>query len=99
MVPFTYVTPSRAPAARPLLLAPTPADLEDPSELLDLLDGVLITGGPDLDPARYGAEAASRDGSPPPPTATPSSSMLVRAAAERDLPCLGTAAASGGQRR
>ena len=88
MVPFTYVTAIARAGARPLLLAPTPADLEDPSELLDLLDGVLITGGSDLDPARYGAEAH--------PATEPTSAdrdafelMLVRAAAERDLPCLG----------
>jgi len=88
MVPFTYVTAIARAGARPLLLAPTPADLEDPSELLDLLDGVLITGGSDLDPARYGAE--------PHPATEPASAdrdafelMLVRAAAERDLPCLG----------
>jgi len=88
MVPFTYVTAIARAGARPLLLAPTPADLEDPSELLDLLDGVLITGGSDLDPARYGAE--------PHPATEPTSAdrdafelMLVRAAAERDLPCLG----------
>ena len=88
MVPFTYVTAIARAGARPLLLAPTPADLDDPSELLGLLDGVLITGGSDLDPARYGAE--------PHAETTPTSAerdafelMLVRAAAERDLPCLG----------
>ena len=88
MVPFTYVTAIARAGARPLLLAPTPADLEDPSELLDLLDGVVVTGGSDLDPAHYGAERH--------PETVPTSAdrdafelMLVRAAAERDLPCLG----------
>ena len=47
---------------RPLLLAPTPADAADPSELLDLLDGVLVTGGADVDPASYGAERHSSTG-------------------------------------
>ena len=56
MVPLTYVRAIARAGGRPLLLAPTPADLEDPSELLDLLDGVLVTGGADLDPGAYGAE-------------------------------------------
>ena len=88
MVPLTYVRAIARAGGRPLLLAPTPADLEDPRELLDLLDGVLVTGGADVDPATYGepphaetdAAAADRDAF---------ELLLVRAAAERDLPCLG----------
>ena len=55
MVPLTYVRAIARAGGRPLLLAPTPADLADPAELLDLLDGVLVTGGADLDPGTYGA--------------------------------------------
>jgi putative glutamine amidotransferase len=88
MVPLTYVRAIARAGGRPLLIAPTPADLDDPSELLDLLDGVLVTGGADVDPASYGAEpheqteAAERD-------RDDFELMLVRAAAERDMPCLG----------
>jgi putative glutamine amidotransferase len=88
MVPLTYVRAIARAGGRPLLIAPTPADLEDPSELLDLLDGVLVTGGADVDPATYGepaherTHAARRD-------RDEFELMLVRAAAERDLPCLG----------
>jgi putative glutamine amidotransferase len=88
MVPLTYVRAVSRAGARALLLAPTPADLEDPAELLDLLDGVLITGGADVDPARYRAA--------PHPETSPTSAdrdafelQVVRAAGERDLPCLG----------
>jgi putative glutamine amidotransferase len=88
MVPLTYVRAIARAGGRPLLIAPTPADLADPSELLDLLDGVLVTGGADLDPTAYGerphaetdAATADRDAF---------ELLLVRAAAERDLPCLG----------
>jgi putative glutamine amidotransferase len=88
MVPLTYVTAIARAGGRPLLLAPTPADLEDPAALLDLLDGVLITGGTDLHADTYGepsharteATSAERDAF---------ELVLVRAAAERDLPCLG----------
>lgn len=88
MVPLTYVRAIARAGGRPLLIAPTPPDLDDPSELLDLLDGVLVTGGADVGPEAYGerphtetaAAAQDRDGF---------ELLLVRAAAERDLPCLG----------
>ena len=88
LVPLTYVNAIARAGGRPLLLAPTPADLADPAELLALLDGVLITGGADLAAATYGAE-------PHPETAATSAErdafelLLVRRAAELDLPCLG----------
>jgi putative glutamine amidotransferase len=88
MVPLTYVRAITRAGGRPLLLAPTPADLAEPGELLDMLDGVLVTGGADLHPDAYGDE--------PHPATEPTSAerdafelMLVRAAAERDMPCLG----------
>ncbi len=88
MVPLTYVRAIARAGARPLLLAPTPADLVDPAELLDLLDGVLVTGGADVDPSAYGEQPHAE-------TAAASADrdafelLLVRHAAERDLPCLG----------
>jgi putative glutamine amidotransferase len=88
MVPLTYVRAIARAGGRPLLIAPTPADLADPTELLGLLDGVLVTGGADLDAATYGA-------APHPETEATSADrdafelLLVRHAAERDLPCLG----------
>ena len=88
MVPLTYVRAIARAGGRPLLIAPTPADLDDPSELLDLLDGVLVTGGADLAATTYGAD-------PHPETEATSADrdafelLLVRHAAERDLPCLG----------
>jgi putative glutamine amidotransferase len=88
MVPLTYVRAIARAGGRPLLIAPTPADLADPSELLDLLDGVLVTGGADVGPDAYGerphaetaAAAEDRDAF---------ELLLVREAGERDMPCLG----------
>jgi putative glutamine amidotransferase len=88
MVPLTYVRAIARAGGRPLLLAPTPADLDDPAELLDLLDGVLVTGGADVDPGTYGEPAHPETDA----TSTERDAfelLLVRAAAERDLPCLG----------
>ena len=88
MVPMTYVRAIARAGGRPLLVAPTPVDLADPSELLDLLDGVLVTGGADVDPATYGEQPHSET---EPVTADRDAFelALVRAAAERDMPCLG----------
>ncbi|MET0770002.1 MAG: gamma-glutamyl-gamma-aminobutyrate hydrolase family protein [Solirubrobacteraceae bacterium] len=88
MVPLTYVRAVARAGGRPLLLAPTPADLADPDALLDLLDGVLITGGADLAAQTYGADAHPETVG----TDTERDAFeiaLVRAASERDLPCLG----------
>jgi putative glutamine amidotransferase len=88
MVPLTYVRAIERAGGRPLLLAPTAADLADPGELLGLLDGVLITGGADVHPDAYGEPAHPQTDA----TSTERDAFelrLVRAAAERDLPCLG----------
>ena len=71
-----------------LLLPPDPSASEDPEPWLDLLDGLIITGGADVEPAAYGAE-------PHPETAgwVPERDAfeiaLARGAMERDLPLLG----------
>jgi putative glutamine amidotransferase len=88
MVPLTYVAAIARAGARPLLIAPTEADLGDPSELLDLLDGVLITGGADVGPDSYSA-APHPETAPTSPDRDAFELLLVRAAGERDLPCLG----------
>lgn len=88
MVPMTYVRAIARAGGRPLLVAPSPADLADPSELLDLLDGVLVTGGADVDPAAYG-EQPHAETEPVTADRDAFELALVRAAAERDMPCLG----------
>ncbi|MTD47100.1 gamma-glutamyl-gamma-aminobutyrate hydrolase family protein [Conexibacter sp. W3-3-2] len=71
-----------------LMLVPDPAYRDDPDEVLDLLDGLLLTGGTDVDPASYGAQ---RD--PAVTVTTPERDAyelaLARRALERDLPLLG----------
>ncbi len=71
-----------------LTIAPDPRFADDPDEVLDLLDGLLLTGGTDVDPATYGAERQ-----PTVPVTTPERDAyeiaLARRALERDLPLLG----------
>jgi putative glutamine amidotransferase len=52
-VPVTYVDALRRAGARPLLL--TCPD-EDPEGALALVDGLMLMGGGDVEPSRYGAE-------------------------------------------
>jgi putative glutamine amidotransferase len=55
LLPRNYVDMARAAGALVLMLPPDPIVTENPDELLDLLDGLVLAGGPDVDPATYGA--------------------------------------------
>jgi putative glutamine amidotransferase len=71
----------------PVLLPVEARSAEDPAELLDVLDAVVLSGGADLDPASYGAE-------PDPhtvgfkPERDRFEIAICREALERDLPVL-----------
>ncbi len=83
LVPADYVRHVSGAGAVPVLLPPIPGDVE----VLDRLDGLVVAGGADVDPARYGAERSPRTG----PTATDRDEAelaLLAAALERDLPVL-----------
>jgi putative glutamine amidotransferase len=71
------------------VMIPPDGQLEgDPDEMLDLLDGLILAGGNDIDPACYGAD-------PHPqtlhtvPERDRSELALARRAIERDMPVLG----------
>jgi putative glutamine amidotransferase len=71
-----------------VLLPPDPRAGDDPAPWIDLLDGLIITGGSDIDPAGYGAEPHPlTQGTVPERDAF--EIALARAAMERDLPLLG----------
>lgn len=59
----------------------------DPSAVLDRMDGLVLTGGADVDPARYGAPTASTVG-PPEPDRDEMELALLDAALARGLPVL-----------
>jgi putative glutamine amidotransferase len=57
MSPERYVRAVQRAGGRALLLPPDPEDARDPSEILGLIDALLLTGGAgDLDPDLYGQE-------------------------------------------
>ena len=70
----------------PVVMPPLDDDVIEP--LLDRLDGICLSGGPDLDPDAYGAEPASPNSARPSPTSTASSSRSPARADAREMPIL-----------
>jgi putative glutamine amidotransferase len=88
LIPRNYVDAVHRAGAMALLLAPDPALTADPDEILDRIDGLMLVGGADLDPAGYGADMHPETiGCVPERDAF--EIALVRRAVERDLPFLG----------
>jgi putative glutamine amidotransferase len=84
LVPAAYVRAVEAAGGRPLLVPPS---MEAIDETLDRLDGLLFSGGSDLDPELYGQEAhAETDGIVP--ERDRAELALLCAALERDMPVL-----------
>lgn len=88
LLPRNYVDRVQAAGAIALLLPPDPAAVDDPDRLLDLVDGLLLAGGADIDPGTYGAEPhpATVDTVP---FRDAFEIALARRAMERDIPVLG----------
>jgi len=88
LLPRAYVDAVHRAGGMALMLPPDPELARDPDEVLDLLDGLLLAGGADIDPATYGEQ-------PHPETAgtVPERDAfevaLARRALERDIPFLG----------
>jgi putative glutamine amidotransferase len=88
LLPRSYVDAVQHAGGIALLLPPDPAAVEAPDRLLDLLDGLLLAGGSDMDPATYGAEPhVTTVGTVPERDAF--ELALARRAMERDMPFLG----------
>lgn len=60
LLPRTYPDAVLKAGGLPVLLAPR----VEMAAVVDRLDGVVLAGGPDIDPTRYGAEPAPRTGAP-----------------------------------
>jgi putative glutamine amidotransferase len=97
MLPMTYVRAVHATGGRAVLITPD----EPGTDVLDSLDGIVFSGGGDIDPAYWGAEqhpATDID-----PVRDTAELMMMKAALDMDLPTLGVcrgmqvmAVASGG---
>ena len=88
LVPHNYIQAVQRAGGIALLVPPDAALVEDPDAVLDLVDGLLLVGGPDVDPARYGAERHPLTEQPV-PLRDEVEIALVRRAIARGLPTLG----------
>src|SRR5437879_624228 len=79
-----YVKAVRRAGALPVI---DPDDGDEIDAILDTVDGVVVTGGCDVDPARYGADVAPETG-PLDPRRDVTEIALCRALIERDQPTL-----------
>jgi putative glutamine amidotransferase len=84
LVPLAYVRAVEEAGGRPLVVPPSDDGLE---ETLAALDGVVFSGGGDLDPELYGADA--HDATDVPRQERDAAELrLLEAALERDMPVL-----------
>ena len=83
---MTYLQRVERAGAVPVVLPPCVSDLE---ALMARLDGVCLSGGPDLDPQAYGARERHAELGPTEPSLDAFELDLARAAIERGMPLLG----------
>jgi putative glutamine amidotransferase len=88
LTPFTYIEAIQRAGAIALIIPPDAALAADPSPVLDRIDALLLAGGSDIDPSRYGGRLdPATDHTTP--TRDDLELSLARGALERDLPILG----------
>jgi putative glutamine amidotransferase len=82
---MSYLRAIDAAGGMPVVLPP----LGDAGALLERLDGICLSGGPDLDPDAYGAAERHAELGPTEPDLDAFELALARAADERGIPLLG----------
>ncbi len=88
LLPVNYIGAIQRAGGLAVMLPPDDLLAEEPEQVLGLLDGLILAGGADIDPASYGqAKDAQTIGTVP--ERDRFEIALARAAIERDLPLLG----------
>ena len=88
VLPRSYVDAIHRAGGAALVLPADPVWATEPDDVLDLLDGLLLAGGADIEPELYGAERHPETKGTVPERDT-FEIALARRALERDLPFLG----------
>ena len=88
LLPRNYVEEVARAGGLPVLLPPDAQSVDEPDETIALLDGLLLAGGADIDPASYG-QAPHAETQDSVPERDAFEIALTRAAIERGLPLLG----------
>jgi putative glutamine amidotransferase len=88
MAPRSYASAVQAAGGIALVLPPDPAAAESPDRFLDRVDGLLLAGGADVDPASYRAQRHPQT-TETWPERDRFEIALARRALDRDMPVLG----------
>jgi putative glutamine amidotransferase len=88
LLPWGYVTAVQHAGALAVMIPPDPVLCEQPDEMLDRIDGLVLAGGADIDPSAYGAEPHPETRGTVPERDRPEIA-LARRSIERDMPVLG----------
>ena len=88
VLPYSYITAIQRFGGIALMIPPDPELEREPDRVLDLIDGLILAGGSDIDPSNYGSErhpetkdtVPERDGL---------ELALTHRAWDRDIPVLG----------
>ena len=88
LLPIDYVEAVQRAGGLAVMIPPDPAFTGGRADVLDLLDGLLLAGGADIDPAAYGASAHAQT-THTVPERDDAEIALARLAIDRDLPVLG----------
>jgi putative glutamine amidotransferase len=88
LLPFSYVEAVQHAGGQVLIVPPDPELIKDPDQLLDLIDGLILAGGHDVDPSLYRSKPHPETDPPVPARDRVEMALAVRAV-ERDLPVLG----------
>jgi putative glutamine amidotransferase len=88
LLPRNYIEAVQSAGGLAVMIPPDPVLVESPEEVLDLLDGLVLAGGADIDPAAYGQPRHEETVSTVPERDV-FEIALVRATIARELPVLG----------
>jgi putative glutamine amidotransferase len=88
LLPRSYIDAVQRAGGLAVMLPPDPESQRDPDDVLDVVDGLILAGGADVDPANYGHDA-HRETRHTVPERDAFEIALARRALERDLPLLG----------
>ena len=83
-----YIEGVRLGGGRAIVLPPDPLWSDDPGDVLDMLDGLVVAGGEDIGPELYGHDRHPRTGAKH-DRRDGAELGVLRGALERDLPVLG----------
>ena len=84
LIPLNYVEAVERAGGRPVLIPPSEDGV---AETIEALDGIVFSGGADVDPAHYGADAHPETDAPQ-AHRDEGELALLRSALEQDLPTL-----------